>query len=80
MLYFTMWNVAKLYFDITNKNYLSWVLVVETHLQSNGLGEVIKANNSAYKSKVCFLFATTCTKILLGLVPHGKLVLREHNI
>lgn len=37
--------------------FITWVLDVETHLKSNGLSEVIKANNSAYsqdKSKALF--------------------------
>ena len=45
-----MSNLAKLDFtalDISGKNYLSWVLVVETHLSANGLGDAIKEKNNA---------------------------------
>ena len=40
-----MSNLAKLAFtalDISGKNYLSWVLDVETHVNANGLGDAIK--------------------------------------
>ena len=45
-----MSNLAKLDFtalDISDKNYLSWVLDVETHLNANGLGDAIKEKNNA---------------------------------
>ena len=45
-----MSNLAKLDFkalDISGKNYLSWVLDVETHLNANGLGDAIKEKNNA---------------------------------
>ncbi|XP_021732717.1 uncharacterized protein LOC110699533 [Chenopodium quinoa] len=45
-----MLNLAKLEFvalDITGKNYLSWVLDAEIHLDSKGLGETIKEANEA---------------------------------
>ena len=45
-----MSNPAKLEFvalDITGKNYLSWVLDAEIHLDANGLGETIKEANTA---------------------------------
>ncbi|KAK9713567.1 hypothetical protein RND81_06G035800 [Saponaria officinalis] len=43
-----MSNIAKLEFvalDITGKNYLSWVLDTEIHLDARGLGETIKEGN-----------------------------------
>ena len=43
-----MSNFAKLDFvalDISGKNYLSWVLDAEIHLNANGLGETIKDGN-----------------------------------
>ncbi|XP_022008034.1 uncharacterized protein LOC110907350 [Helianthus annuus] len=45
-----MTNLAKLEFmalDITGKNYLSWVLDAEIHLNANNLGETIKEGNKA---------------------------------
>ncbi|XP_021771849.1 uncharacterized protein LOC110735962 [Chenopodium quinoa] len=45
-----MSNIAKLEFvalDITGKNYLSWVLDAEIHLDAKGLGETIKEANKA---------------------------------
>ncbi|XP_021773971.1 uncharacterized protein LOC110737930 [Chenopodium quinoa] len=45
-----MSNLAKLEFvalDITGKNYLSWVLHAEIHLDAKGLGETIKEPNKA---------------------------------
>jgi len=45
-----MSNLAKLDFtarDISGKNYLSWVLDAETHLNANGLGGTIKEKNNA---------------------------------
>ena len=45
-----MANLAKLEFvalDITGKNYLSWILDVEIHLEANALGETIKYGNNA---------------------------------
>ncbi|XP_038992562.1 uncharacterized protein LOC120116079 [Hibiscus syriacus] len=45
-----MSNLTKLEFmalDITGKNYLSWVLDVEIHLDAKGLGETIKKGNKA---------------------------------
>ena len=45
-----MSNLAKLDFtalDISGKNYLSWVLDAETHLNANGLGDAIKEKNNA---------------------------------
>ncbi|XP_021757876.1 uncharacterized protein LOC110722894 [Chenopodium quinoa] len=45
-----MSNLAKLEFvalDITEKNYLSWVLDAEIHLDAKGLGETIKEANKA---------------------------------
>ena len=44
-----MTNLAKLEFvalDITGKNYMSWILDVELHLQSMGLIDTIKENNN----------------------------------
>nr|GEV66582.1 uncharacterized protein [Tanacetum cinerariifolium] len=43
-----MSNLAKLEFlalDITRKNYLSWVLDAEIHLNANGIGDTIKEGN-----------------------------------
>lgn len=43
-------NLAKLEFvalDISGKNYLSWVLDAEIHLQASNLGNTIKDNNTA---------------------------------
>jgi hypothetical protein len=40
-----MLNLTKLDFmalEILGKNYLSWVLDAETHLNANGLGDAIK--------------------------------------
>ena len=40
-----MANLEKLEFmalDITGKNYLSWILDAEIHLEANALGETIK--------------------------------------
>ena len=45
-----MENLAKLEFvalDITGKNYLSWILDAEIHLEANVLGETIKDGNNA---------------------------------
>ena len=45
-----MANLAKLEFvalDITGKNYLSWILDAEIHLEANALGETIKDGNNA---------------------------------
>ena len=45
-----MTNLAKLEFialDITKKNYMSWILDVEMHLQSMGLIDTIKENNNS---------------------------------
>ena len=45
-----MSNLAKLDFtalDISGKNYLSWVLDAQTHLNANGLGDAIKEKNNA---------------------------------
>jgi hypothetical protein len=45
-----MLNLAKLDFtalEILGKNYLSWVLDAETHLNANGLGDAIKEKNNA---------------------------------
>ena len=45
-----MTNLAKLEFvalDITGKNYLSWILDAEIHLEANALGETIKDGNNA---------------------------------
>ncbi|KAK8322081.1 hypothetical protein V6Z12_A12G142100 [Gossypium hirsutum] len=45
-----MTNLAKLEFvalDITGKNYLSWMLNVEIHLDAKGLGETINEGNEA---------------------------------
>jgi len=43
-----MSNLSKLEFvtlDITGKNYLSWVLNAEIHLNAKGLGDTIKQEN-----------------------------------
>nr|KYP32612.1 hypothetical protein KK1_046659 [Cajanus cajan] len=45
-----MSNIAKLEFvalDITGKNYLSWILDAEIHLDAMGLGDSIKEENKA---------------------------------
>ena len=45
-----MANLVKLEFvalDITGKNYLSWILDAEIHLEANSLGETIKDGNNA---------------------------------
>ncbi|XP_060190369.1 uncharacterized protein LOC132619493 [Lycium barbarum] len=45
-----MANLTKLEFvalDISGKNYLSWVLDAEIHLDAMGLGDTIKENNKA---------------------------------
>ena len=45
-----MTNLAKLEFvalDIIGKNYLSWILDAEIHLEANALGETIKHGNNA---------------------------------
>ena len=45
-----MTNLAKLEFvalDITGKNYLSWILDAEIHIEANALGETIKDGNNA---------------------------------
>ena len=45
-----MANLAKLEFvalDITGKNYLSWILDAEIHLEANALGGTIKDGNNA---------------------------------
>lgn len=45
-----MSNLAKLEFvalDITGKNYLSWVLDAEIHLDAKGLGDTIKEDNQS---------------------------------
>ena len=45
-----MANLAKLEFvalDIAGKNYLSWILDIEIHLEVNALGDTIKDVNEA---------------------------------
>ena len=45
-----MTNLTKLEFvalDITEKNYLSWILDAEIHLDAMGLGDTIKDKNDA---------------------------------
>jgi len=45
-----MTNIAKLDFvalDITGKNYLSWVLDAEMHLDAQNLGEAIKPGGTS---------------------------------
>ncbi|XP_059668728.1 uncharacterized protein LOC132313798 [Cornus florida] len=45
-----MSNLIKLEFvalDISSKNYLSWILVAQIHLDAMGLGDTIKENNEA---------------------------------
>ena len=45
-----MANLAKLEFvalNINGKNYLSWILDAEIHLEANALGETIKDGNNA---------------------------------
>ena len=50
-----MSNLAKLEFvalDITGKNFLSWILDVEIHLDANGHGNTItKKNTTSIKNK-----------------------------
>ncbi|KAK8627850.1 hypothetical protein V6N13_135448 [Hibiscus sabdariffa] len=44
-----MTNLAKIEFaalDISGKNYLSWILDAEIHLDANGLGNTIKEGNA----------------------------------
>ncbi|KAL4272266.1 hypothetical protein GQ457_13G007980 [Hibiscus cannabinus] len=44
-----MTNLAKIKFaalDISGKNYLSWILDAEIHLDANGLGNIIKEGNA----------------------------------
>ena len=44
-----MSNLAKLEFvalDIMGKNFLSWILDAEIHLDANGLGNTIKEKNT----------------------------------
>ncbi|KAK8614376.1 hypothetical protein V6N13_122736 [Hibiscus sabdariffa] len=44
-----MANLAKIEFtalDISGKNYLSWILDAEIHLDANGLGNTIKKGNA----------------------------------
>jgi len=48
-----MSNLAKLEFatfDISRKNYLSWILYAEIHLDAKGLGDAIKERNKAFLS------------------------------
>ena len=45
-----MSNLTKLKFvalDISDKNYLSWILDAETHLEAMNLGDTIKDGNQA---------------------------------
>ena len=45
----TILNLAKFEFitlNITGKNYISWVIDIEMHLESIGLTEIIKERNS----------------------------------
>lgn len=55
MIVFTMSNLSKLEFvalDITGKNYLSWVLDAEIHLDAKGLGNtIIQRNEVSNKDK-----------------------------
>ena len=47
-----MSNLTKLEFvalDISGKNYLSWILDVEIHLEAMNLGDTIKDGNKASK-------------------------------
>ena len=47
-----MSNLAKLEFaalDISEENYLSWILDAEIHLDVMGLGDAIKEGNKAYE-------------------------------
>nr|GEY03994.1 hypothetical protein [Tanacetum cinerariifolium] len=58
-----MTNLAKLEFlalDITVKNYLSWVLDAEIHLDANGIGNTIKEGNETIvqdKTKIMIFYA-----------------------
>ena len=50
-----MINITKLEFvalDISSKNYLSWILDVEIHLDAMNLGNTIKEGNTA-SEQVC---------------------------
>ena len=60
-----MSNLAKLEFvalNISGKNYLSWVLDVEIHLESMNLGNTIKEGNDASLQD--------CAKALIFLRHH----------
>jgi len=52
-----MSNLAKLEFstlDILGKNYLSWILDVEIHLDAMSLDDTIKEINKASEQLICF--------------------------
>ena len=58
-------NITKLEFvalDISGKNYLSWILDVELHLDAMNLGATIKEGNQASLQD--------CTKTLIFLYHH----------
>ena len=48
IIFVRMSNFTKLKFEalnITEKNYLSWILDIEIHLAAQGLGDTIKEGN-----------------------------------
>ena len=60
-----MLNITKLEFvalDISGKNYLSWILDAELHLDAMNLGATIKQGNQ--------VFLQDCTKTLIFLCHH----------
>ena len=66
----TISNLAKLEFvalGITRKNYLFWVLDVETHLDANGLGETIKEGNQASNQNKAKAMTFLCYHLHEGL-------------
>ena len=51
-----MSNLEKLEFatlDISGKNYLSWILDAEIHLDAMGLGDAIKERNKSFEQLIC---------------------------
>jgi len=52
-----MSNIAKVEFailDMSGKNYLSWILDVEIHLNAMDMGDAIKERNKVFEQLICF--------------------------
>ncbi|XP_074341988.1 uncharacterized protein LOC141679386 [Apium graveolens] len=54
-------------FDITGKNYLSWILEIEIHLAAHGLGDTIKKENRESESNRAKAMIFLCRHLHEGL-------------